>query len=168
MTHSSFPIRPPEVQGQKKPQASSKHRHFQTAARKFEGQGLAIDKGDWTTDLVYSPFWAGPASQEKLQDSFLRQLQSPQLVRLRGITQYVLFVINKILIPLSELLPHVSQKPRKTGKELSFTNWTLKCPCFLLSLVSYSGIRSLWAGFWLNSTLKSIQNKVWFHEGLNG
>lgn len=49
MTHSSFSVRPPTVQGQRESQASAKHIHLQTASSQFPRPGA----GCWQRRLNY-------------------------------------------------------------------------------------------------------------------
>lgn len=115
----------------------TKHIHLQTAASQFPRPG----SGPWQRrlsgrlSLFHSPCRADPASQEKLQDSFLRELQSSELggiVRNNSIFPFRdkrnTFIKE---IASAELLTPVSQKARKMEKELFITNWTLKTYSFL-------------------------------------
>lgn len=160
MTHSSFPIRPPVVQGQKERQASSMHRHLQTAARKFPSPGA----GSWQRRLnyiqaylFYSLFWAGLLLRKSYSILPWATKISSRGWGLRGITRHFFSMIKVILF--SEILSHVSQRARKTEKELSFANWTCKTYMVLVRLVSYIGISSSWARFWLIQFLNLFKIK---------
>ena len=125
LAHSGFPIRPPMVQGQKGLQASRQAHTFANCLQSVpKARGCPSTKEtELQTYPFYFPCWASPVSQEKLLDSFFRELQIHRNNSAFPFHDKRNTFMEEIIY--SGLLMQITQKARKNWKS-SFTNRTLK------------------------------------------